>query len=221
MRNKVLLISILLYCLSGLSCQGETYKPMAPVEPVAIPASGILTLSEEQLLSLDWHSPNRAGVRVRGKRVVDGGGVEFDILFPDNEAGHRSLNYISSGEGGKGALVGANIQGFKTYALKVTLVSIDGQGDTDMLQMIEVGAVIGLTATGKHSNYEPFVLGFGEAEKSVLASTIIETNIIKHIGFHIHILNPQEWDASGCLVTLRIEPVEDGGEVPWRVIEDK
>ena len=220
MRNKVVLIGILIYCLRGLSCQGDTYEPMAPTEPLHIPPSGILTLSEPQLAALDWHSPNRTGVRVRDKRIVPGGGVEFDIMFPDNEAGHRSLNFVSSGEGGRGALVGANIRGYETFALKITLVSIDRQSDPNMPQKVVVGALIGLTATGKHSTYEPFTLGFGDTEKTVIATTPIETTMIKQIGFHIHILNPQKWEATGSLVTLRIEPVEERGAAPWRV-EDK
>jgi len=193
---------------------------MAPTEPLHIPPGGILTLSELQLAALDWHSPNRAGARVTDKRVVTGGGVEYDILFPDNEVGHRSLNYISSGAGGGGALVGANIRGYETFALNITLVSIDRQSDPNMPQKLVVGALIGLTATGKHSTYEPFTLGFGDEEKTVIATTPIETTMIKQIGFHIHILNPQEWEATGSLVTIRIEPVAGGGAAPWRV-EDK
>ena len=220
MKKKVTLICILIWCFLGLSCQSSSHEPMEPLEAAEIPASGVLTLSEQQLVALDWHSPNRAGVRVRDKRIVTGAGVEFDILFPDNEPGHRSLNFVSSGEGGLGALVGANIQGFETFALKVTLVSVNHQSDPEMQQKLIFGALIGLTATGRHSDYEPITLGFAEAENTVIAKTPVQTNWINQIGFHIHILNPQEWDPSGSLVTLRIEPVEDGGAAPWRILEE-
>jgi hypothetical protein len=45
---------VLAFCLSGAGCSTHSKKPVE-VEPVMIPASRILTLSQEQLLFLDWH----------------------------------------------------------------------------------------------------------------------------------------------------------------------
>ena len=68
----------LVFLLYGSGCQDNPkHRPI--VELLEIPPSRTLTLSQRQLISLEWHSPNRAGARVTAKRVVPGQGVEFDI----------------------------------------------------------------------------------------------------------------------------------------------
>ena len=193
-------------------------EPVAVGTPVQIPPSRILTLSQQQLLSLDWHSPNRTGARVKGKRVVAGPGVEFDIYFSSNSPGSSAaggLNFVSSGEGGRGTLVGADIRSYEAFALKLTLVSINGQRGPELKQKLVAGAVIGPTATGQLCSYEPVTLGLAARRGgTVIAKTAVSTGKIYQIGFHVHMLNPQDWDRSGSMMTLRVEPVEDGGAVP-------
>ena len=75
------------------------------------------------------------------------------------------------------------------------------------------GAVIGPTATRQLRTYEPVTLGPVASEKTVIAKTPVRTDRIYQIGFHVHMLNPQNWDRSGSVVTLRVEPVEDAGFV--------
>jgi hypothetical protein len=174
-----------------------------------------LTLSEEQLVLLDWPGRNLAGGRVKRKRLVAGPGVEFDISFPSNSPASCSLDFVSSGEGGRGVLAGADIRGYETFALKLTLVSIDGQSGPELKQKLVVGAVIGPTATGELCTYEPVTLSLTASEKTVIARTSVGTDQVYQIGFHAHMLNPQEWNRSGSIVTLRVEPIEDGGVVHW------
>ena len=179
--------------------------------PVEVPPSRILTLSEQQLISLDWHSPNRTRAHVKGKRVVVADpGVEFDIYFPSNSPRSRSLNFVSSGQGGTGALVGADIRGYEVFALKLTLVSINGQSGPELKQKLMAGAVIGPTGKRRLRTYEPVTLGLAASEKTVIAKTPVSTDKIYQIGFHVHMLNPQDWDPSGSMVRLRVEPVENG-----------
>jgi hypothetical protein len=217
------------FWLCGVGCQ--TLRRGGPVvadKPVEISRSRISTLSQQQLVLLDWHSPNRTGARVKGKRVVLSSGVEFDIHFPSNDPGSRSLNFVSSGEGGRGALVGAHARGYEVFALKLTLVSIDGQSEPGLKQKLVAGAVVGPTATGQLCSYEPVTLGLAASEKTVVAETPVSTDKVYEIGFHVHMLNPQDWDPSGSMVTLRVEPAQDapgrrrtssGGakvdEAPW------
>ena len=189
-------------------------KPIVMREPGETPPSRILTLSEQQLLSLDWHSPNRTGALVKAKRVVPGRGVEFDIHFSSNSPGSRSLDFVSSGEGGRGTLVGADVRDYEAFALKLTLVSINGQSEPDLKQKLVAGAVIGPTSTGELCSYEPAMLGLAALEKTVTVKTSVSTRKIYQIGFHVHMLNPQDWDRSGSIVTLRVEPVENGVAVP-------
>jgi len=189
------------------------------VSSIEHPASRpILTLSEQQLLSLDWHSPNRTGARVKGKRVVAGPGVEFDIYFSSNSPGSSAaggLNFVSSGEGGRGTLVGADIRSYEAFALKLTLVSINDQSGPELKQKLVAGAVIGPTGTGQLCSYEPVTLGLAARRGgTVIAKTSVSTGKIYQIGFHVHMLNPQDWDRSGSMMTLRVEPVGGGAAVP-------
>jgi len=167
----------------------------------------ILTLSEKQLVLLDWHSSNSSGARVKDKRILAGQGVEFDIYFPSNNPGSCSLDFVSSGEGGSGSLVGTDIRGYGAIALKFTLVSINGQSEPGLKQKLVAGTVIGPTDSGRISTYEPVTLGLADSEKTVIAKTFVSTNRIYEIGFHVHMLNPQNWDRSGSIITLRVEPV--------------
>jgi hypothetical protein len=173
-----------------------------------------MTLSQEQLLALDWHSPHQRGARVMNKRPV-GTSVEFDIDFPSNSPGDTSLDFLSTGEGGRGALVGGDISGFEAFALRLTLLSINGHSEPEMKQKLVAGAVIGPTASGLVRTYEPVTLSMAVSEKKVTARTPSRVDNIRTIGFHIHVPNPQDWDRAGSKVTLRIEPTQDGGPAPW------
>lgn len=215
MKKSSLFIFVSAFLLCQTSCE-DSSKKQPLYQPPEIPASRILTLSQQQLVYLDWHSPHRRGTRVEAKRIVAGSGVEFDIYFPPNIVGGSALNFVSSGEGARGLLIGADIRGYEAFALKFTFVSINGESQGDMKQKLAVGAVIGPNATGQLSSYEPFTLGMGDEEKSVIAKTPVRTPKIYQIGFHVHKLNPQDWDPAGTIVTLRVEPAEDGGPIPGR-----
>ena len=197
---------VLAFCLCTASCTTHSKKPIEEVEPVQFPAGHFLTLSEEQLLLLDWHLAYRSGAHVKEKRIVPGPAVEFDIYFPSNSPDSRSLDIVSSGEGGRGNLVGADIRGYETYALKFTLVSVNGQGEPDMKQRVVAGAVIGPTGKGRLCTYEPVILGLADSEKTVIAKTPVSADKIYQIGFHVHMQNPQDWDQSGSIMRLRVEP---------------
>jgi len=186
-------------------------RPAGMGEPSQSRHIRILTLSEKQIALLDWHGSNSGGARVKGKRILAGQGVEFDIYFPGNIPGSCSLDFVSSGEGGSGSLVGTDISGYGAIALKFTLVSVNGQSEPTMKQKLVAGAVIGPTDSGQLSTYEPVTLGLADSEKTVIAKTYISTDKIYEIGFHVHMLNPQEWDASGSMITLRVESAGNGG----------
>ncbi len=206
MRNKLLMF-VLAFCLCAAGCAAYSKKPIEEVEPVEFPAGRILTLSEEQLLFLDWHIAYRSGAHVTEKRIVPGPAVEFDIYFPSNSPDSRSLDIVSSGEGGRGNLVGADIRDYEIFALKLTLVSVNGQSEPDMKQRIVAGAVIGPTDKGRLCTYEPVILGLADTEKTVIAKTPVSADKIYQIGFHVHMQNPQDWDQSGSIIRLRVEPV--------------
>jgi len=214
-RNRVLFVCVLVSWLCGVSCQGPSKKQVVASKPVSVPPSRIYTLFWQQLVSLDWHSSNRTGARVVDKRVFAfSPAVEFNIYFPSNSPGSRSLDFVSSGEGGKGTLVGTDIRGYEAFALKMTLVSINGQGGPEMKQKLVAGAVIGPTGKRWLRTYEPVTLGMAASEKTVIAKTPVSADKIYQIGFHLNMLNPQDWDQSGSMVKLRIEPVVEQVEEP-------
>ncbi len=218
MKNSSLFIFVCALLLCQASCQ-DSSKNQPVYQAPEIPASRILTLSQEQLVFLDWHSPHRRGTQVEAKRIVAGAGVEFDIYFPPNILGGSPLNFVSSGEGARGLLTGADIRGYESFALKFTLISINGESQADMKQKLAVGAVIGPNATGQLSSYEPFTVGMGDEERSVTAKTPVHTNKIYQIGFHVEKLNPQEWNPAGSIVTVLVEPAEEAGPVPVNMLE--
>ena len=213
LRSKILLVCVLAFFLCEMGCTTilKNFKKEEPVEEIkplfVIPASGILTLSEQQLLLLDWNVAYSRGAHVKDKRIVPGLGIEFDIYFPSNSPDCRSLDVVSSGEGGKGSLVGAVISGCEEFALKLTLVSINGRSDPDIKQKLVAGAVIGPTSKGQLSTYEPVTLGLSASDKMVVAETSVTTEKIYQIGFHVHMKNPEEWDSSASIVRLVVEPV--------------
>jgi hypothetical protein len=209
---------MLAFCLCVAGCTTYSKKSVEEVEPVQFPAGQFLTLSEEQLLLLDWHIAYRGGAHLKDKRIVPGSGVEFDIYFPSNSPDCRSLDIVSSGKGGEGRLVGADIRDYEIYALKLTLVSVNGQSEPDVKQKLVAGALIGPTDKGRLSTYEPVTLGMSESEKTVIAETSVSADKIYQIGFHVHMQNPQDWDQSGSIMRLRVESAP--GEVDVNDIAD-
>jgi len=213
-KNRITFVLVSAFLLCAAGCGGGSEKPIVVARPVEIPPSRVMTLSQEQLLALDWHSPHQRGARVMNKRPV-GTSVEFDIDFPSNSPGDTSLDFLSTGEGGRGDLVGGDISGFEAFALNLTLLSINGHSEPEMKQKLVAGAVIGPTASGLVRTYEPVTLSMADSEKKVTAKTPSRVDNIRTIGFHIHVPNPQDWDRTGSKVILRIEPTEDGGPAPW------
>jgi hypothetical protein len=179
------------------------------------PPGRTLTLESEQLVLLDWSRPNRRGARLEGTRLVSDPGVEFDIYFPSNGPGNCSLSLVSSGAGGRGTLVGADVRAYDVFALKLTLVSINGRSDAGLKQKLVAGVVIGPTADGRLTGYEPVTLSLAASEKTVTAKTPVSTSQIYEVGFHIHALNPEDWDPSGSRIVLRAEPAEAGQANPF------
>jgi len=192
---------------------GDSKKQMEMGEPVQSRFVRTFTLSERQLALLDWYGLNSGGTRVKGKRMLPGRGVEFDVYFPGNNPGGCSLDFVSSGEGGSGSLVGTDIRGYGAIALKFTLVSINGKSGPELKQKLVAGVVIGPTDAGRLSTYEPVTLGLADSEKTVIAKTYVSTDKIYEVGFHVHMLNPENWEVSGSMITLRVESAGNSGDV--------
>lgn len=203
-----------LFVLWAAGCQQNAQPEALAVAPVAAaPKFTTVTLSAEQLMSLDW-AGRAAGRAVIVDRRVVGAGVEFDIRFPGAAAGVCSFDYTSSGAAGQGALAGLDVRAYQAFALKFMLVAVDGQSDPNFPLELAVGSVIGPAGDGKVSSYEPVVLGLAPEHATKIAKTPMHTGKIRVIGIHAHVANPKLWDTAGGVVTLRVEPAADAEILP-------
>ena len=124
MKNMALSSCALIMALLSGSCkQNDNKTSVAEVKPFQVPTSQTLTLSGNQLIFLDWDGGNPSGARIVRKRFVPDSGVEFDIHFPSNLPGYNSIDYLSSGAGGQGSLVGFDVSEYKVFSLRVLILS--------------------------------------------------------------------------------------------------
>ena len=207
---------MLIIAFVGGSCQKDNSREtVAPVQFSSVPSYRTLTLSADQLVFLDWDGKSASRAKVVGKKITGDSAVEFDIHFPSNRPGNRSIDYLSTGTGGIGSLVGFNISSFETFALKFTLVSIDGVAGSDTNQELAVGALIGPTATGRFSDFTPVTLGGTSGRITAVSLTPVSAKKIYEIGFHAHMVEPERWSPSGSMVTIRVESVDKATVRPW------
>ena len=217
MKNIAITICGLIIVLIGGNCRRNDHNtPVAEDIPSQVQTSQTLTLSGDQLIFLDWDGGIPTGARVVRKRIVPDSGVEFDIHFPSNEPGYNSIDYVSSGVGGQGALVGFDASDYKVFSLNFTLVSIDGATGPDLSQELVVGALIGPTADGRLSDYTPVTLSFASGQTTAVSSIpIFGVSKIYQIGINAHMAKPEGWSTLGSMVTIRVEPVENTPTPLW------
>lgn len=219
MRNWNLVCACLsVVALTAAGCEQNARPAAASLTPgnaaesAASPTFTTVTLSPEQLMLLDWSGRAAGRSTVVDKRIV-GSGVEFDIRFPGG-AGVPSLDYISTGAAGEGALAGIDVSKYQSLALKFTLVSIEGRNDPNSPVAVAVGPVIGPAGDGRLSACEPVMLGFLPEHVTKVAVTPMHTERTRMIGIHAHVVNPLAWDPRGGVVTLRVEPAADAQILP-------
>ncbi len=190
----------------------------AAVKIGATPESQSFTLSDADLMSLDWYTDSRAPAdpnvaRIVAKRDIPGLGVEFDIYFPKGKKDvgpTYGVEYVSSKRGGEGTLAGIDVNDYSAFALKFSLVAVDGNSSPGAGGELVVGAMID---SGYSWAYRPEVISFAEEQKTmVISSTATDTDKISIIGFTTHKMSPKGWNPNGTIVTLRVEAAP-GAEV--------
>ena len=210
--------SVLLFSMVATACiggcrQAEPQDTEIVAEQVPVVVSDTLTLSAEQLMALDWSGRSPSGGRVVHKHAVDVAGAVFEIQFLGNRPWENSIKYVSTGSGGRGTLVGIDVAPYHTFALKFTLVAIDGAVGASLPQALTVGAVVGPTGEGKLSTYKPFTLSFSD-NQTVIVRTPITVPRLREIGFYAGMANPEEWSEDGAVVTLLVEPIGEAASPP-------
>ncbi len=222
MRSDSLFLCLLIAVSLAGGCQQPEHQEGTVVsQPVSVVPSGTLTLSSDQLALLDWSGRSPSGPKVLRKDIVDDSGIVFEIRFAGVKPWQNSIDYVSSGSGGRMALVGLDVGAYEALALKFTLVSIDGASGATLPQELSVGAVIGPTEDGRLSYCEPILLGFARQQVSGVARTPIGVGRLREIGIHVRIANPDVWNPEGALVTLMVEPVSDAAALPSTPVADE
>ena len=216
MKNVAVFASALTLALVAGSCrQDNRSAPFVAAQSSQEPASDVLTLSSSQLMFLDWDGPYASHAKVVKRRIVGDSAAEFDIHFPSNRPGHRSIEFVSSGVGGRGRLIGRDVSDYKTFALKFTLISINGTAGSDTTLKLAAGALIGPTIDGKVSGSTPVTLGTSE-RLTAISRTPVGKSRIYHIGVRAYMLEPENWDPAGSTVTIRVEPVQNATIPAWQ-----
>jgi len=160
------------------------------------------TLSDDALMSLDIYQGTDPNIDpnypvIVEKRDIVGPGVEFDIYFPPDNRHNNVMEYISCKNRGEGTLVDIDVNDFDAFALKFTLIAIDGKSDVNAGGMLTVGALV-------DGAYRPECISFSEGDEviSITGNNAQKTSVI---GFHIHKLTPDGWNVQGNTVTIRVE----------------
>jgi len=165
-------------------------------------AAGTFTLSDTDLMSLDVYPNSNPKIdpnapRIVAKRDIPGPGVEFDIYFPPDNKHNNVLTYVSCSDRGKGTLAGIDVNDFDAFALKFTLVAVDGKSDADAGGMLVVGALVS-------GGYRPECISFAKSDEAI-SITADNAKKISLIGFEVHKLTPDGWNPQGNTVTIRVE----------------
>ena len=205
----IFILSIVVFCLSSEYSNGSSF-----------------TLSDEGLLALDWNNqnlflPNR-NVTIVEKRDSSGPGVQFDIFYPSNDDSpgedNTTLHWVSSKWAGNGTLTGIDISVYDAFELQFTLLTINGQSTTESGVNLIVGSMIGPSDSGTAYKYKPETISLSSSRPaSIISKTLFTTDTLDMVGFTAHIpdwWSTNNWDPSGSLVTLLVEPVPGAFPIP-------
>lgn len=197
MKSKVFIIVLVTVCYFWCIVPGAKGKTF--------------TLSDDDLMSLDsylYADVNDSNEpKIADKRDVPGPGVEFDIFFPRDNKTNNVVKYVSCEDRGEGVIVDINVHDYNAFALKFTLVAVDGNSEPNTGGILIVGALAG-------SCYRPESISLIQGESATAVSvTSVSLEKTATIGFDIHKFVPKGWNPEGTTVTVLIEPAPDA-EVP-------
>jgi len=176
----------------------------------------MFTLSDEDLMALDVYQDSNPKYdpnvpKIVAQRDIAGPGVEYDIYFPpDNKnKNNYALGYVSCNNRGKGALVGIDINDFDAFALKFTLIAVDGRNDPDAGGTLVVGALVN---AGYSHAFHAECINFAK-ENEAVAITKTDAQKTTIIGFEVYKSSPDGWSPQGSTITIRVEAAPNA-EIP-------
>jgi len=169
------------------------------------------TLSDDDLMLLDWHLHDYSTAEVISKTDVEGSGVEFEIRFPDTNGPGRSIGYVSSTKGGEGLLTGIDISEYDAFSLKFTLVSVNDSNSPDAAGPLAIGALISIPRSWA---YHPERVSLKPQRNGVISTTTTDANDISVIGFTAYLFTPVGWDPNGSTIKLLVEAAPNAEILP-------
>jgi predicted outer membrane repeat protein len=180
------------------------------------------TLSDEGLMMLHVGTYYYgATASIISKRDIPGPGIEYKIHFPGTKESESTLSMVCNNLcGSKDPIVGVNVGKYDHFALKFTLISIDGKTTSEAGGRLCVGAEVG--CDGRHGGFRPMLIGFGEnLEPNDISATSLsrislsgEGEILSNIGFIAYIDEPNGWDPNGSTIKLLVEPAPAAVAIP-------
>ena len=187
------------------------------------PGVAVCTLSDAALMTLDWRGETMrtAGLSVVARREAPESGVEFDVRVDarprtvpsakDRWQDDNALYVVSSERGGRRALVDLDVAQYEAFALRFTLVSIDGREPGYDTPQIRVGAI-----NSEARSPEPYLLAVPDWSTIAYAATgnkrFGPPPRLRQVGFVMQLADSR-WSNRGAMLRLRVEPVASATEL--------
>jgi len=142
------------------------------------------------------------------KRDIPGPGVEFDIYFPGTTPGERSFQCVATKNEPNNPLFASDVRVFDAFALKFTLLAVDGDPSPSYKGRLVVGALI-------NGSYRPECVTLDPADTNTAVSrTRVGRDDMSSIGITMHMLSAEGWDPNGTTITLLVEPAPEAVVIP-------
>lgn len=157
---------------------------ICPIPKSITTTARTLTLSDDALMSLEWHKARPQTASIINRRDVAGPGVVYDIYLP---AGDSSITYLAS------QLINIEVSKYNNFGLKFTLLDIDYQSSGHL--------VFGAKCDGR---YRPALIQKGQPRTTL---TSFNSKTLSNIGFVVYRIGSDETNSPALKITLKVEPV--------------
>src|SRR4030042_1645391 len=166
------------------------------------------TLSDNALMTMlnqtNKHVWSKASIVE--KRDIPKPGVEFDIYFPGKE--HSFECFAPKMEEPNNPLFSSDLRVFDAFALKFSLLAVDGDASPSHTGRLVVGAYL-------NAGYRPECVTLDPSDSNTTVSrTRVGPDDVYSIGITMHMLTSAGWDPNGTTITLLVEPAPEAVALP-------
>jgi len=169
------------------------------------------TLSDNAMMTMlnETNSYTISKSSIVEKRDINEPGVEFDIYFPGTKPDERVFELVATKKHDpNNPLFASDVRVFDAFALKFTLMAVDGDPSPNHEGRLVVGAYI-------NSAYRPVCVTLDPKEtNTAISRTGVGSDNMSTIGITMHIPPREGWDPNGTTITLLVEPVPGAVVIP-------